>query len=124
MTPLIFVALAALVGLPPHTGRLAVTSATETTAKTPRDGPKARGGLISKLKPAAPLDPLVVAGDVELFAACLAAGLSVHGAATAVARTADAQTQDLWETVSALLGVGVSTQSACCLLYTSDAADE
>ena len=49
MTPLIFIALAALVGLPPHTGRLAATSTTETTAKTPRDGPTERGGLISKL---------------------------------------------------------------------------
>ncbi|MDK8669920.1 MULTISPECIES: type II secretion system F family protein [unclassified Corynebacterium] len=112
MTPLIFIALAALVGLPPHTARLAPASATETTAKTPRDGPTARGGLISKLKPAAPLDPLAVAGDVELFAACLAAGLSVHGATTAVARTADAQTKDLWETVAALLGVGVPAHSA------------
>ena len=43
MTPLIFIALAALVGLPPHTARLAPASATETTAKTPRDGPTARG---------------------------------------------------------------------------------
>jgi len=112
MTPLIFIALAALVGLPSHTDRLAPASATETTAKTPRDGPTARGGLISKLKPAAPLDPLAVAGDVELFAACLAAGLSVHGATTAVARTADAQTKQLWETVAALFGVGVPAHSA------------
>ena len=66
MTPLIFIALATLVGLPPHTARLAPASATKTTAKTPRDGPTERGGLISKLKPAAPLDPLAVAGDVEL----------------------------------------------------------
>ena len=48
MTPLIFIALAALIGLPPHAARLAPASATETTAKTPRDGPTARGGLISK----------------------------------------------------------------------------
>ena len=45
MTPLIFIALATLVGLPPHTGRLAPASATKTTAKTPRDGPTARGVL-------------------------------------------------------------------------------
>ena len=41
MTPLIFIALAALIGLPPHAARLAPASATETTAKTPRDGPTA-----------------------------------------------------------------------------------
>ena len=112
MTTLICIALAVLVGLPRHTARLAAAHATNDTVKTPPAGPTGRRGLISKLKPAAPLDPLAVAGDVELFAACLAAGLSVHGATSAVARTADTQTKDLWETVSALLGVGVPTHSA------------
>ena len=36
----------------------------------------------------------------------------MHGATTAVARTADAQTKELWETVAALLGVGVPAHSA------------
>ncbi|MDK4209194.1 type II secretion system F family protein [Corynebacterium accolens] len=121
MMAFICLALAVLVGLPAAKGRLGPAmeqNATQHTAKTPRAGPRkrdgatARGGLMSKLQPSTTVDPLLVAGDIELFAACLSAGLTVHAAATAVARTAEADTQYLWETVSALLGVGVPTESA------------
>ena len=97
MMAFICLALAVLVGLPAAKGRLGPAmeqNATQHTAKTPRAGPRkrdgatARGGLMSKLQPSTTVDPLLVAGDIELFAACLSAGLTVHAAATAVARTA------------------------------------
>ncbi|MBK4139862.1 type II secretion system F family protein [Corynebacterium macginleyi] len=121
MMVFIWLALAVLVGLPANKGRVGPTTARSTTwyaAKTPRAGPPkrdgalVRGGLMRKLQPTTTADPLLVAGDIELFAACLSAGLTVHAAATAVARTAEADTQHLWETASALLGVGVPTESA------------
>lgn len=83
MMAFICLALAVLVGLPATKGRLGPATTENTaqhTVKTPRAGPRkrdgatARGGLMSKLQPSTTVDPLLVAGDIELFAACLSAG--------------------------------------------------
>ncbi|MDO5031873.1 type II secretion system F family protein [Corynebacterium sp.] len=63
--------------------------------KTPRDGPRPQ------------LGPLDAACDLELFAACLDAGMSAQAAVTAVATTSPA-----WREAAALLGVGVPMDSA------------
>lgn len=84
--------------------------------KRPRDGPA--GGAPDR-RPAwlstwldrawgnGPIDRLAVAADISLFAACLRAGLSTSQAASAVATAASPGTAGKWESVAALLQVGV-----------------
>ncbi|MGV0352653.1 type II secretion system F family protein [Corynebacterium confusum] len=73
--------------------------------KTPRDGPSALlRGISERLTTRQGPDPLDVASDVELFAACLRAGLSTQQAASALARVG--QLSERWGEVAALLAVG------------------
>lgn len=74
--------------------------------KTPRDGPRndARG---------ASLDRLALAADIDLFAACIRAGLATSAATSAVAGAAtDAHTREAWTQVAALLAIGVPADRA------------
>lgn len=93
---LLFLAAALSVPAATPARRLAVEKA---DPKTPRDGP------------ALP-DRLSVAADIDLFAACVSAGLSVAAAAEAVARVAEDSTREVWTSVAALLSVGVSAERA------------
>ncbi|OFS19924.1 type II secretion system F family protein [Corynebacterium sp. HMSC04H06] len=79
--------------------------------KTPRDGPSALlRGISERLTTRQGPDPLDVASDVELFAACLQAGLSTQQAASALARVG--QLSERWGEVAALLAVGARGQRA------------
>lgn len=69
--------------------------------KTPRDGPRQQP---------APLD---VAADLELFAVCVEAGLSVRDALAGVASTSACPA---WQEAAALLGVGAPMSSAIAVL--------
>ena len=71
---------------------------TETTPKAPRDGPFAA-------------DPERCASDIELFAACVSAGLPPAAAASAVADT-HGETRGPWHTVASLTALGVEPQRA------------
>lgn len=94
-----------LARLPPDT---AGTSA-RTGPKNPRDGPH----RVLRLTPAPGPDRLAVASDIDLFAACARAGLSMSAAAHAVAETcADPALADRWRSVAALLAIGVPAERA------------
>ena len=71
---------------------------TATTPKAPRDGP------------AETADPERCASDIELFAACVSAGLPAATAAAAVADTHG--TRSPWHTVASLTALGVEPQRA------------
>ncbi|MHA5282046.1 type II secretion system F family protein [Corynebacterium sp. CQ3829_602738] len=70
---------------------------TATTPKAPRDGPETA-------------DPERCASDIELFAACVSAGLPAATAAAAVADTHG--TRSPWHTVASLTALGVEPQRA------------
>jgi Bacterial type II secretion system protein F domain. len=53
-----------------------------------------------------------VAADIDLFAACLDAGLNTRDAADAVAGVVDGTHRDMWITVAALLGIGMPVDKA------------
>lgn len=89
--------------------------------KTPRAGPEetpAKQGklqlLLSKVSPqnSPATDPLVIAGDIELFVACVRAGLSVQQATSAVSIVADEPTATYWKQVNSLLALGVEPERA------------
>lgn len=90
-----FFALALMVPGVRVAARVEPAAQTAPTPKNPRDGP----------------DPLAVAADIELFAACLRAGLSTHHAAQAVGRTSRTHGHT-WSHVAALLAVGVAPEQA------------
>lgn len=84
---------------------LPTTAGVRVLPKTPRDGPSALlWGISERLTTPQRPDPLDVASDVELFAACLRAGLSTQQAASALARVG--QLSERWGAVAALLAVG------------------
>ena len=70
--------------------------------------------LWSKVLPQASpvVDPLVIAGDIELFVACVRAGLSVQQATSAVSIVADEPTATYWIQVNSLLALGVEPERA------------
>ncbi|MFC6147201.1 type II secretion system F family protein [Corynebacterium nasicanis] len=71
--------------------------------KTPRDGPRRHRDP----------DPLAVAADLDLYAACLLAGLTPAAAAAALVEAgADTTTREEWRTIAALLALGVPAQRA------------
>lgn len=71
--------------------------------KTPRDGPRGR----------ADPDRLVLAADIDLYAACLRAGLTPAAATTALVEAGhDPATREAWRGVSALLAIGVPAERA------------
>lgn len=57
-------------------------------------------------------DPLDTAADIDLFAACLDAGLGTRDAARVVTRVAAAGHRQLWTRTVALLSIGVSPERA------------
>ncbi|MEX3515244.1 MULTISPECIES: type II secretion system F family protein [unclassified Corynebacterium] len=90
---------------------LPTAAGTRVIPKTPRDGPSALlRGISERLTTRQGPDPLDVASDVELFAACLRAGLSTQQAAGALARVG--QLSERWGEVAALLAVGARGQRA------------
>ena len=98
MTPTTYVATALLaaalaVATAAPAGRLGVGGTRTPRPKTPRDGPD--------------YGPLDAASDLELFAACLEAGLSPRMAVVAVA-----EASPTWSEAAALIGVGVPMSSA------------
>lgn len=100
MTPVTLLLLAAAVLLPPPRP-LARTG--HPGPKTPRDGPRGR----------ADPDLLALAADIDLYAACLRAGLSPGTAAAALVEAgADPATRPAWRTVAALLAIGVPAERA------------
>lgn len=70
------------------------------TQKNPRDGPPAKA------------DPLDVAADIELFAACLQSGTGVAQSVAAVAEAASSGSQHTWRMIASLLAVGVEPRRA------------
>lgn len=100
MTSLTLLLLAAATLLPPPRP---VTRTGHPGPKTPRDGPRAR----------ADADRLALAADIDLYAACLRAGLSPATAAAALVEAgADPATRPAWRSVSALLAIGVPAERA------------
>ena len=85
------------------------------SANSPRAGPGAGERLMARVRKLLPhkhtVNMMEVAADVDLFAACLHAGLSNQAAATAVAHVARS-TKQYWAEVSSLLAVGASTSRA------------
>ena len=90
-TALLAAALAVATAAP--AGRVGVGGTRTPRPKTPRDGPD--------------YGPLDAASDLELFAACLEAGLSPRMAVVAVA-----EASPTWSEAAALIGVGVPMSNA------------
>ena len=113
--------IAATLWIPSASGDIAKRYVHRLGPKTPRAGPKETlkdDGklqiLLSKVLPQASsvVDPLVIAGDIELFIACVRAGLSVQQATSAVSIVADEPTGTYWEQVTSLLALGVEPHRA------------
>ena len=92
LVPALLVAAALFVAPAGPGGRV-----TAATPKAPRDGPERA-------------DPERCASDIELFAACVSAGLPAATAAAAVADTHG--TRSPWHTVASLTALGVEPQRA------------
>lgn len=69
-------------------------------------------------------DPLDVAADIDLFAACLDAGLSTRDSAHVVARVSQPHHREVWIQVVALLSIGVGAEKAFALMAGLDGLDE
>lgn len=90
---------AALLPAPPRP----VTRSGHLGPKTPRDGPP------GERTP----DRLALAADIDLYAACLRAGLTPGTAAAALVDAgADPATRPAWRSVAALLAIGVPAERA------------
>ncbi|MDO5668500.1 MAG: type II secretion system F family protein [Corynebacterium sp.] len=99
---LIFLALILLIPPPQPLSRLPARG-----PKTPRDGPAPRW------RRQAPPDHLAIAADLDLYAACLHAGLSPAAASAALVDVGtEPTTHHAWRTVAALLAIGVPAQRA------------
>lgn len=95
---LILLALVLLIPIPRVVERLRPRG-----PKTPRDGPRRR----------AEPDRLALAADVDLYAACLRAGLTPAASAAALVQAGhDPATREAWHDVSALLAIGVPAERA------------
>lgn len=100
MTSVTLILLAAALLLPPPRPG---ARAGHPGPKTPRDGPRGRPDP----------DRLALAADIDLYAACLRAGLSPGTAAAALVDAgADPATRPTWRTVAALLVIGVPAERA------------
>lgn len=95
---LILLAASLALTAPAPAGRLpgGDTPARRRTPKTPRDGP----------------EPFRTAAELEIYAACMDAGLSPAAATTALARIAEPATAQAWAHVGALLSLGIPSQRA------------
>ena len=116
--------IAATCWIPSATSNTAARVERRLSSKTPRAGPEdapakqstqsAVQNLLKKVlaKNASSIDPLVIAGDIELFVACVRAGLSVQQATSAVSIVADEPTATYWKQVNSLLALGVEPERA------------
>lgn len=87
---------------------LTVEDAARSNPKRPRDGPAWIRRFASQPTP----DHIGAAFDIELFAACLRAGLGPAGAAAAVATVAHPAARSAWTATAARLGLGVPAARA------------
>ncbi|ALC04789.1 hypothetical protein CDES_01590 [Corynebacterium deserti GIMN1.010] len=71
-----------------------------------------------------PADALDVAADIDLFSACLDAGLSSRDACAVVANVAATPHRQVWSHVAALLSIGVSAPQAFALMGEIDGLSE
>lgn len=83
----------------------------------PREPPALRKRAGATLRaawkpPSTPEDPNALAGDLELWAACVTAGLSAWQAAQAVAGVASEESAERWLRTSGLLRLGVGARAA------------
>lgn len=69
-------------------------------------------------------DPVDTAADIDLFAACLGAGLSTRDAAHVVARVAHPGHRRVWEQTVALLSIGVGPDRAFAPMAELEGLDE
>lgn len=76
-----------------------------------RDGPR-QASRSSRSRRPDPALLLTCAADIDLFAACVSAGLSSAAAASTVAASARPATAEQWATVSALLELGMPPEKA------------
>ncbi|MGP6175528.1 type II secretion system F family protein [Corynebacterium sp. A21] len=118
LSPFALILLAAAFYLAPS-APLQRTSGNWRGPKHPRDGPAEISGGIAAWLPESIRtrvheaqrqsqgNRLAVAADISLFAACVSAGLSTGQAAGAVAAAAGDTTRGQWQSVAALLTVGV-----------------
>ena len=113
--------LAATCWIPSATSNTATRARRRLSTKTPRAGPQDSSAMPNKFqllfknmlaKHSPSADPLVVAGDIELFVACVRAGLSVQQATSAVSIVAEAPTATYWKQVNSLLALGVEPERA------------
>lgn len=90
----------------------------ERSATRPRDEPRASAlrHLLMRIRTRLPSGEKVagpgVAADIELYAACLSAGLPPVVSARIVGESSRSSARDTWHTVSALLVIGVSPERA------------
>ncbi|MDU0478597.1 type II secretion system F family protein [Staphylococcus chromogenes] len=59
-----------------------------------------------------PVTALAIAADIDLFAACIESGLSTAQAAACVAKLADQANEPAWQSIAALLAIGVDARAA------------
>ena len=69
-------------------------------------------------------DPVDVALDIQLFSACLDAGLNTRDAAHVVAQVAALSHREIWTHVVALLSIGVNAPQAFALMADIEGLDE
>lgn len=125
---LIMLAGSLLVSLPRKNQRMCarLVHNSQNPNAAPRDGPSRTSAFPAWVKamprplrakisvlgtsPAPP--PLVVAADIDLFAQCVRAGLSIEQATKALAQVAEPETAPYWQEIAALLAVGVPADRA------------
>lgn len=110
-TALLIVAAAMCIPGVSAVGRLASPTTSMNTSKNPRE------------PPAAP-HPLHIAADIELFAACVEAGLAVNTATSVVAEAATGETARLWQSVHQLSAVGIADREVFREMRTYDGFSE
>lgn len=88
--------------------------------KKPKTTLRIRAGPMLKKQ----VDPLEIAADIELFSACLDAGLNTRDAASVVSQVAVESQQHIWTQVVALLSIGVSAHRAFSLMAGQSGLDE
>ncbi|AZA12278.1 type II secretion system F family protein [Corynebacterium gerontici] len=77
-----------------------------------REPPPWARSLLQKFAAGSSVDPHELAGDLELYVACVQAGLNPAAAVTAVAESATASTARAWEQTATMLHMGISAQQA------------
>ena len=114
ITAIVLAAVAMFIGSPNPGVRGGLLSPKSGKSLRIRAGPKKLGNA----------DPVDVSADIELFSACLDAGLNTRDAAQVVAHVAAITHRELWTHVVALLSIGVSAPQAFALMAGVDGLDE